>query len=121
MLFFPEGTRQIDAVAGALGPFKPGAFKLAVDEGADVLPISMSGARQLMPMGGGFPRLRCGTVRLRIHPAISSAGKTVEQLSDACRAAIQSGLRECDVVKAAARGSAASGGGPASLLPDKEG
>ena len=98
VLFFPEGTRKIDAAAGALGPFKPGAFKLAVDTGADVLPISMSGARQLMPMGG-CPRLRCGIVRLRIHAPISSVGKTIDELSDACRAAIEGGLRECDVVK----------------------
>ena len=114
VLFFPEGTRQTDAAAGALGPFKPGAFKLACDTGAAVLPVAMSGARQLMPMARGFPRLRCGTVRLRIFPAIPSAGKTVEQLSDACRAAIEGGLRDCDVVHAAA---------PAGkkVLPEKQG
>jgi 1-acyl-sn-glycerol-3-phosphate acyltransferase len=114
VLFFPEGTRQTDAAAGALGPFKPGAFKLACDTGAAVLPIAMSGARQLMPMARGFPRLRCGTVRLRIFPAIPSAGKTVEQLSDACRAAIEGGLRDCDVVLASASSSK-------KILPDKQG
>lgn len=102
VLWFPEGTRQVDTSGGPLGPFKPGAFKVAVEEGAAVLPISLSGARRLMPMAGGLPQLHAGTVRLRIHPAIASAGKSVEQLSAEVRAAIESGLRECDVVRPAA-------------------
>src|SRR4029077_16674852 len=41
VLFFPEGTRSAD---GALGQFREGAFRLAIDAGVDVLPLAILGA-----------------------------------------------------------------------------
>lgn len=93
--FFPEGTRNSAISNSPLGPFKAGAFKAAVETGADVLPVTISGARKLFP-NKGWPALGFGNPHLTIHPIISSAGKTVEQLSEECRAAIISGLRDVD-------------------------
>lgn len=100
ILWFPEGTRNVNATGSTLGPFKPGAFLVAVEQGAHILPISMSGARQIFPNNSGWPQMFTGTVRVRIHPSISSEGKTVDQLIAECRSSIESGLRECDIIKA---------------------
>jgi len=48
VLFFPEGTRSQD---GVIKPFKPGAFKLALDAGCDILPIAMAGTLDALPKG----------------------------------------------------------------------
>src|SRR4051812_10238462 len=41
VLFFPEGTRSKD---DSIGRFKPGAFRLAIESGVDVLPILILGS-----------------------------------------------------------------------------
>ena len=46
VFFFPEGTRSRD---GALGPFREGAFRLAIEAGVDVVPLAISGAGQGLP------------------------------------------------------------------------
>jgi 1-acyl-sn-glycerol-3-phosphate acyltransferase len=46
ILIFPEGTRSSD---GELLPFKPGAFKLALETGRPVLPIIIDGTREALP------------------------------------------------------------------------
>ena len=46
VLFFPEGTRSLD---GIVKPFKPGAFKLALDGEFDILPIGISGSANAIP------------------------------------------------------------------------
>jgi len=116
LCWFPEGTRKIDGSSGPLGPFKPGAFVVARDAGAAILPVTISGARRLMPAGGA-PQLRTGRVVLTIHPPISSAGKDVEALMDATRAAIVSGLREIDALPAPKAAAAAAGNSPAAGSP----
>lgn len=52
MVFFPEGTRSED---GRLREFKIGAFRLAVDEKVDVLPILIQGTRNMVQKKGGAP------------------------------------------------------------------
>ena len=46
VLFFPEGTRSKD---GSVLPFKPGAFKLALDGNFDILPLAISGTANAIP------------------------------------------------------------------------
>ena len=46
VMIFPEGTRSRD---GQLQPFKDGAFRLAIAEQADVLPIAVSGTLRALP------------------------------------------------------------------------
>ena len=43
---FPEGTRSTTAT---MLPFKDGAFRLAIENGADILPIAVAGTRRAMP------------------------------------------------------------------------
>lgn len=42
VMIFPEGTRSKE---GELGPFKDGAFSIAIDAGAPVLPLAVHGTR----------------------------------------------------------------------------
>ncbi len=76
VLFFPEATRRVDTEKGPLADFKPGAFKTAVERGADILPVTLSGARSLLPPFG-FPSLGFGDVEITVHPPISTAGMKV--------------------------------------------
>jgi 1-acyl-sn-glycerol-3-phosphate acyltransferase len=46
VLFFPEGTRSKD---GVVKEFKPGAFKLAVEAGVDILPLAITGTADALP------------------------------------------------------------------------
>lgn len=48
IMMFPEGTRSPD---GALLPFKNGAFELAIEMKAPILPIAIAGTRECRPKG----------------------------------------------------------------------
>jgi len=61
VMLFPEGTRSRD---GRLLPFKPGAFKLAIEAGAPVLPIAINGSAEGMPKGSPWVRPARVTARL---------------------------------------------------------
>lgn len=50
-VIFPEGTRSKN---GEIGRFKQGAFKIAMDMGLPVVPISLGGFFKAMPSGQGF-------------------------------------------------------------------
>ncbi len=65
MMFFPEGTRSKD---GTLGTFKKGAFKMAIDLGLPVLPVTITGTSNILPAGtlNLFP----GKAKMIIHKPI---------------------------------------------------
>lgn len=46
VVFFPEGTRSPD---GEIHEFKAGAFKVALEEGIDILPLVIVGTREAIP------------------------------------------------------------------------
>ena len=56
-VIFPEGTRT---KTGEMGRFKQGAFKIAMDMGLPVVPLSLGGFFKAMPSGKAFanPRAR---------------------------------------------------------------
>jgi 1-acyl-sn-glycerol-3-phosphate acyltransferase len=68
---FPEGTRSKD---GKVGPFKHGMFHLAIKSGAPIVPISISGAREIMPKHS--LRVKPGRVTMVIHPQVEVRGYT---------------------------------------------
>lgn len=72
VVMFPEGTRSKD---GELLPFKKGAFVLALESGVPVIPVGVSGGRQLMPKGSFF--VRPGTMRVNVGRPIEVEGLTV--------------------------------------------
>lgn len=48
MVIFPEGTRSS---SGEVGEFKAGSFKLALKSGASVVPVVISGSKDIMEKG----------------------------------------------------------------------
>jgi 1-acyl-sn-glycerol-3-phosphate acyltransferase len=65
---FPEGTRSRD---GRLGRFKTGGFGAALESGADVVPIGVVGAGEVLPPDGF--RVRPGRIEVRIGAPIPVA------------------------------------------------
>jgi 1-acyl-sn-glycerol-3-phosphate acyltransferase len=88
-VIFPEGTRT---KTGAIGRFKQGAFKIAMDLKLPVVPISMSGFYQAMPSGQAFvnPRSR---VHLHIGKPIDiSQCADINEAMDVVRTKIVEGV-----------------------------
>ena len=88
IFIFPEGTRSPD---GNLLPFKKGAFFLAADTNAPMVPIIIQGTAGMMRKGSFkvFP----GTATVRFLPAVYPQDyPTREALMDAVRHQMQSAL-----------------------------
>jgi 1-acyl-sn-glycerol-3-phosphate acyltransferase len=87
---FVEGTRSPD---GRLLPFKKGPFYLATEASAPCVPVSIYGTEGMMSKGS--LRVSPGTAHIIFHPPIYPKNfATREELMDAVRAAIASGLPE---------------------------
>lgn len=76
VVFFPEGTRSPD---GRIHEFKAGAFKLALEEGVEILPLVIHGTRDAIPkyswqIEGRF------LLRLKILDPYSVNGKSIHDL-----------------------------------------
>lgn len=122
VLIFAEGTRVADTADGPLGPFKAGAFKLACDTGKEILPVTISGARNLMSPKG-LPMLRFGEIQVTIHRPISPVGKSVDQLIDETRRVLVTGLRPMDLANLEGKitmDAAAAGGAAAGAVENKK-
>jgi 1-acyl-sn-glycerol-3-phosphate acyltransferase len=87
---FPEGTRSR---TGKLGSFKNGAFKMAYKAQAPIIPVSINGAAKVMSADWVMPHCRsAGLVEVVIHEPIESIGKTEDELVEAVRSSMISGL-----------------------------
>jgi 1-acyl-sn-glycerol-3-phosphate acyltransferase len=84
LIIFPEGTRSRD---GSLLPFRPGPFTMAIESGVPVTPITVHGARELMPRGS--LKIRPGRMTIVFHEPIETAG-----LSAADRGALMAQVRQ---------------------------
>jgi 1-acyl-sn-glycerol-3-phosphate acyltransferase len=77
VLFFPEGTRSTN---GQVGTFKPGAFRLALQGGFDILPIAITGTMDALPKHSWkFPDERA-EMKLAVGKPISTRGRTEADL-----------------------------------------
>jgi 1-acyl-sn-glycerol-3-phosphate acyltransferase len=68
ILAFPEGTRSDD---GKVHNFKKGPFILAINTGLSIIPVSVSGTRNLIPKGK--IQINPGGVKIQIHAPVSVA------------------------------------------------
>jgi 1-acyl-sn-glycerol-3-phosphate acyltransferase len=68
VMLFPEGGRSKD---GVIQEFIEGAAYIAVKSGMPVIPIAMTGTREVLPMGS--LQIMSGVVRLRIGDPILTA------------------------------------------------
>jgi 1-acyl-sn-glycerol-3-phosphate acyltransferase len=75
LIMFPEGTRSRD---GRMGPFKNGAFTLAVRLGRPIVPIAIHGTSSIMP-AGKYLSILPGTVVLEVLEPVPTAGRDVEE------------------------------------------
>ena len=69
VVIFPEGTRSRD---GRLGLFKKGAFHLAINSGAQVVPVAIRGSREIMKRGSAL--IHGGVVDIELGAPIATTG-----------------------------------------------
>lgn len=87
VMMFPEGTRS---KTEEMLPFKDGAFRLAIDCQADVLPIAIHGTRASLPKHSW--RFSTARARVTVGRPISTRGMTsadIERLKGEARAQIE--------------------------------
>ncbi|PYM07811.1 MAG: 1-acyl-sn-glycerol-3-phosphate acyltransferase [Candidatus Rokuibacteriota bacterium] len=92
VMIFPEGGRSVD---GRLQRFKLGAFRLAVAQGAAVLPVTIVGGNESWPPTRTLPRP--GRITITYHPVLrvdpdDDPKVAARRLADRARAAIASAL-----------------------------
>ena len=72
---FPEGTRSRD---GDLHGFKKGGFKLAIQAGVPIIPVTIIGSRQVLPPESII--FRPGPMEMYVDPPIPTDGLTEDDL-----------------------------------------
>ncbi len=96
LMIYPEGTRTR---SGDVGGFKRGAFRIAVDNQLDVVPVSVAGTYGIFPPGSKL--IYGGHARVIVHRPLPVAGRdrsAVGELLEASREAIVKGLAELERV-----------------------
>lgn len=73
----PEGSRKHP---GIIGPFKKGAFHMAIDLGFPIVPIYFDGNQELSL--GGSLLSKSGTINAHIHPPVDTSDWKRETLDD---------------------------------------
>ena len=72
LIIFPEGSRGFSD--GNLLEFKDGAFRLALELNAPILPVTINGANKVWSQDQKFPHF--GKVRIHYHPVIETNALT---------------------------------------------
>ena len=79
VLAFVEGTRSR---TGVIGPFKKGAFMLAISAGVPVVPVAIEGARRALPPDGFG--VRPERIRIRLGTPIATADAERDVVMQRC-------------------------------------
>ncbi len=90
IMFFPEGTRSND---GELLPLKQGAFRFAIELGIPILPVTITGSKNVLP--NQTTSLFPGKAKMIIHDAIDIDNydiSTIRDLMEKAKESIQKGL-----------------------------
>jgi putative phosphoserine phosphatase/1-acylglycerol-3-phosphate O-acyltransferase len=77
MVIAPEGTRS---TTGELGPFKKGAFHVAMQAGVPIVPIVLKNVEVLGAASATM--MRSGTVQVAVLPPVPTSDWTVETLNE---------------------------------------
>ncbi len=77
VMIFPEGTRSKD---GQLLPFKDGAFRLAIEAGADILPMAVVGTESALRKHDW--RLQHARAAVRVGEAICTNGMSLDDVDE---------------------------------------
>lgn len=77
VMSFPEGTRSKE---GTIKPFKQGMFHLAIKSGVPIVPISIVGAKEIMPKRS--LHIKPGQVTLVIDKPIDVSGYEIENRNE---------------------------------------
>ncbi len=96
LMIYPEGTRTR---SGDVGSFKRGAFRIAVDNQLDVVPVSVAGTYDIFPPGSKL--IYGGHARAIVHEPIPVNGldrADVGAVLEQAREAIVGGLAELERV-----------------------
>lgn len=80
VIMFPEGTRS---PTGELQRFKKGAFVLAIQTQADIVPVAISGSRAVMKKGSLL--IHPGTITVRFGEPIAVKSYTIRQRDELLR------------------------------------
>lgn len=94
VVVFPEGSRT---PSGKMGRFKKGAYQMAVDQRLPIIPITLNGPFNVLPIGS--LNVRPHRMEMVIHPALPTDGldtshKDLQDLADQTRAVIATDLWE---------------------------
>lgn len=74
---FAEGTRSLD---GGVGRFKKGGIILAISMGIPIVPISISGSRELARKGDMM--IKRGTIRLKVGNPVATEGRDISDRNE---------------------------------------
>ncbi len=77
LVIAPEGSRKHE---GRIGPFKKGAFRMAIDLGYPIVPIYFDGNDQLSLGGSLFSK--SGEINAHIRPAVDTSDWKIETIED---------------------------------------
>lgn len=91
LVVFPEGSRTF---TGKMGPFKKGAYQLALEFNLPLVPVTIDGSFKVMPRTSKLPHP--GHIVLTIHKPISAPSDEAarNEVMDLTRTAIESGLNK---------------------------
>ncbi len=86
---FPEGTRSPDSTVRL---FRRGSFKMALEAGVPIVPVSLAGVKDVVPHG--LSSVRPGRVQVGIAAPVPVAGRSLEEvdaLAEEVRSIVASG------------------------------